>query len=415
MSGIETIVTYTLLFVALYFEIFLLVSFLEKRTGRKMSGAPSQGVSLPSTCIVVPCFNEEASIASTLSSLLAPHSPADKLEIIVIDDGSTDRTLEIARGFERACPEQSRRVRVFTKENGGKHTAMNLALANTEAELIGCLDADSIVEAYALTRIAQVFADKKVAAVTPGLHVWKPRTFLQHIQNVEYRLAVFNRFVFATLGALYVTPGPFSIFRTSVVRELGGWRHGHSTEDLEMALRLQAAGHLIGNAPGAAVYTLTPEGLVVLFRQRIRWTYGFLRHVGDYRHLFMSRSHGNLGLITLPAALISIVTALYFFMRIVWETVSAVLETYARVQLTGALPHPSFELFYVNTSAMWLLVVIATGIVFALICAGSRIGTGRHLPPAATPLFLFLYGFIAPVWLGIAVVRAMFKMGVNWR
>ena len=412
MSGIETIVTYTLLFVALYFEIFLLVSFLEKRTGRQVIRPKTQDAWLPSTCIVVPCFNEEASIGSTLSSLLALRYPADKLEVIVIDDGSSDKTLAIARTFETS-PQV--RVRVFTKENGGKHTAMNLALANTEAELIGCLDADSIVEADALTRIAQVFADKKVAAVTPGLHVWNPRTFLQHIQNVEYRLAVFNRFVFATLGALYITPGPFSIFRTSVIRELGGWRHGHSTEDLEMALRLQAAGHLIGNAPGAAVYTLTPEGLVGLFRQRIRWTYGFLRNAADYRHMLMSRSHGNLGLITLPAALISIVTALYFFMRIVWETVSSALETYARVQLTGAFPHPSFELFYVNTSAMWLLVVIATGIVFALICAGSRIGTGRHLPPAATPLFLFLYGFIAPVWLGIAVVRAMFKMGVNWR
>ena len=306
-------------------------------------------------------------------------------------------------------------IKLFRKENGGKHTAMNLALAETNAELIGCLDADSIVAADALTRIARVFANKEVAAVTPGLHVWKPKTLLQHMQNVEYRLSVFNRFVFAALGALYITPGPFSILRTSVVRELGGWRHGHSTEDMEMALRLQAAGHLIGNAPGAAVYTLTPEGLVSLFRQRIRWTYGFLRNAMDYRHMVLSRSHGNLGLIILPAALISIATALYFFMRIVWEVASSIFETYARVQLTGAFPQPSLELFYVNTSAMWLLVVVATVIIFGLICAGSRIGTGRHFPPAATPLFLFLYSFITPVWLGIAIVRVMFRMGVNWR
>src|SRR3989344_3009454 len=402
-------VMFALLFLSLFFEVFLLVSFLEKRFARVRAVMPDESA-LPGVAIVVPCYNEEHSLASTLRSLLALHYPKERLQILIIDDGSTDGSLRIAEEF-RADP----RVRIFSKENGGKHTAMNLALAQTNAELIGCLDADSVVAADALTRIARVFANKEVAAVTPGLHVWKPKTLLQHMQNVEYRLSVFNRFVFAALGALYITPGPFSIFRTSVVRELGGWRHGHSTEDMEMALRLQAAGHLIGNAPGAAVYTLTPEGLVGLFRQRIRWTYGFLRNAVDYRHMFMSRSHGNLGLITLPAALISIVTALYFFMRIVWETVSAVLETYARVQLTGALPHPSFELFYVNTSAMWLLVVIATGIVFALICAGSRIGTGRHLPPAATPLFLFLYGFIAPVWLGIAVVRAMFKMGVNWR
>jgi cellulose synthase/poly-beta-1,6-N-acetylglucosamine synthase-like glycosyltransferase len=403
-------ITYGVLFAALYFEVFLLLSFLEKRENdRKGTVAGSYA---PSVCVVVPCFNEEASIKRTLASLISLRYPAEKLEILVVDDGSTDGTLEMARAFENA---EAPRVRVFTKENGGKHTAMNMALAQTNAEFIGCLDADSFVAPDALSRMVRLFRNAKVAAVTPGLHVWKPRTFLQHMQNVEYRLAVFNRFVFAVLGSLYITPGPFSIFRTSVVRELGGWRHAHATEDMEMAMRLQEAGHLIGNAPRAAVYTITPESIRPLFRQRIRWTYGFLRNAFDYRHMLASRAHGNLGLIILPAAFVSIASALYFFVHIMWEAGNSAFQTYELFQLTGAFPHPSFEVFYINTSAMWILTMVAMILIFALVCMGSRLGTGRPVPPMATPFFLFLYGFIMPVWLAIAVVRAMLRTGVNWR
>lgn len=403
-------ITYAFLFVSLFFEVFLLVSFLERRYRRTGLTASAAAGALPSVAIAVPCFNEERTVALTLRSLLALDYPADRLRIIVVDDGSTDGTFAAASQFA-----SDPRVTIIRKENGGKHTAMNVALANTDAELIGCLDADSTVAPEALRRAVAVFADTRVSAVTPGIHVREPQTLLQHIQNVEYRLAIFNRFIFAALGSAFITPGPFSIFRTSIVKDLGGWRYAHSTEDMELALRMQVAGHIIANAPQAAVHTTTPRTIPKLFRQRVRWTYGFLRNAVDYRYMLGNRAYGNLGVIILPAALISIGTGIYFFLRLLFYTVQGIYDFAVRLYFSGVLPHLAFDPFFVNTSTMWFLIYAAVALIVILITAGSYIGTGSRRLPLSTPLFLAFYGFLVPLWLGTAVVRAAFKTDVRWR
>jgi cellulose synthase/poly-beta-1,6-N-acetylglucosamine synthase-like glycosyltransferase len=310
---------------------------------------------------------------------------------------------------------QAHQIKVFHKENGGKHTAMNVALAHTNADLIGCLDADSIVAPEALLRVVPVFDNAEVSAVTPGIHVKEARNVLQQMQKVEYRLSVFNRFMLAALGSAFITPGPFSIFRMSVVKELGGWRHGHSTEDMEMALRMQSHGFLIANAPGAVVYTGIPRTLRHLFRQRVRWTYGFLRNALDYRAMIGNRSYGNLGLLILPTALISIIAGIYFFVRIVYYLSLSLISEIVRIEVTGAWPHPVFSLFYINTSALWFLIYAAVALILILISAGTFIGTGKRTLPIGTPLFVLFYSFLVPLWLGTALVRALFKTGVRWR
>jgi len=401
-------VTYGLLFISLYFEVFLLVYFLERRF--TTPAANMSLATLPRAAIVVLFFNEEKGIAATLQSLLALEYPKEKLEIIVVDDGSTDTTLSIARQYA-----SDPRVRVFSKENGGKHTAMNYGLSHTSAELIGCLDADSIVDPRALERIAVVFANSRVAAVTPGIHAKETSNLLQHMQKVEYRLSLFNRFMLAALGSAFITPGPFSIFRTSVVRELGGWKHGHSTEDMEMALHMQQEGFLIANCPSAVVHTSTPLTLSKLFKQRVRWTYGFIRNAVDYRHMIGAQRYGNLGIFILPTALISIVTAIYSFLRIMLEFAQQFFDAYIRISVTNTFPMLNFDIFYFNTSAMWVLVWLAVGLILVLISAGGFIGTGSRKLPAGTPLFVLFYCFLVPLWLATAVFRATFKLGVRWR
>jgi cellulose synthase/poly-beta-1,6-N-acetylglucosamine synthase-like glycosyltransferase len=408
---VEATVTYSLLFISLYFEIFLLVAFLERGFAKPYVQTPIPTLTTyPSVAIVVPCYNEEKTLASTVASLLALQYQKEKLEVIIVDDGSKDSTLAIAKSFEKDA-----RVRVFHKENGGKHTAMNFGLTQTNAEFIGCLDADSIVASDALLRVIPVFADKQVAAVTPGIHTKEPTNMLQHMQKVEYRLSIFNRFMLAALGSAFITPGPFSIFRTSVVRELGAWRYGYSTEDMEMALRMQMAGYLIGNAPKAVVHTSTPRTFRHLFNQRVRWTYGWLRNAVDYRHMIGNRKYGNLGILILPCALISIGAAIYFFFRIAFELGQEIWHEIIKYEVTGVTPHLSFDLFYMNTSMMWFLVIVAVGLILVLVATGSFIGTGKRTLPAGTPLFVLFYSFLVPLWLGTAVVRAVFKTGVRWR
>lgn len=409
--GAGTLITYGLLFFSLYFEVFLLLTFIQRRFRTSSPIAARAPSRFPSVAIVVPCYNEERTVVGTMRSLLALEYPTDKMEIIAVDDGSTDGTLAALGQFETDA-----RVRVFSKENGGKHTAMNFALTQTSAELIGCLDADSVVAKDALMNIVPVFENTNISAVTPGIHVKEPQNALQHMQHVEYRLSIFNRFILAALGSAFITPGPFSFFRASVIRELGGWRYAHSTEDMEMALRMQAAGHQIANAPRAIVHTSTPATLPALFRQRVRWTYGWLRNAVDYKHILGNRKYGNLGLLVLPSAIISIAAGIFFFFRILVEGFSMLRDEIMRVYFSGVyMPSASFELFYINTSAMIFIVLVSVALILTLISAGSFIGTGSRRPPAATPLFLLFYSFLAPLWLSAAVVRAVFKTGVRWR
>lgn len=405
-------VMYVALFISLYFEVFMLVSFIQSKMNRGARRIVSfdELSHIPTVAIIVPCFNEAKTVAGTIQSLLALDYPRDMLEVIVVDDGSTDETLAVAQQFKF-----DPRVKVFHKDNGGKHSAMNFGLGTTQAELIGCLDADSIVDAGALKHIVPIFEYERVAAVTPGILIKKPETILQHMQNAEYRLSIFNRFTLSSLGSAFIAPGPFSIFRTAVVREAGGWRHGHSTEDLEIALRIQHMGYSIGNAPGAAVYTGTPRTVRALFRQRVRWTYGFLRNAIDYRHMFGNRSYGNLGLVVLPTALISIGIAIFFFVRVAYFAIREGMRLIQQAEILGVMPHFSFSLFYVNTSTLWFLIYVSVALVVVLISVGSLIGTGSRKPPVGTPLFVLFYSFLVPLWLSAAVIRAAFKTGVRWR
>jgi len=411
MAEAGTFITLGLLFLAFYFEVFLLVSFLERQFGLRGVAPAKKPVVFPKVAIVVPCFNEERTVGKSLLSLLALAYPKEKLEILVIDDGSADDTYEVALRYAN-----DPRVRVFRKENGGKHTALNFALARTDAELIGCLDADSMVDQHALERIVSGFENPRVAAVTPGIHVDAPRTLIQHLQYVEYRLSVFNRYAFAGLGSIFITPGPFSIFRASAIRDIGGWRHGHSTEDMELGLRLQSAGWTITNDPLATVYTKTPESLRTLIRQRVRWSYGFLKNVFDYRHMIGNPKYGNLGLIILPAALVSFGAGLYFAGRFFFYLTRSTADTASHYLATGIEPWQSFDpLFALNTSFLWITVYATVAMTVVLISLGTYLSTGKRYPPAATPIFLALYSFIVPLWLGIALVRAVLNTGVRWR
>lgn len=410
-ASIWMYVMYIFLFISIYFEVFMLLSFLNsRRRGAHISQEPLSYDELPTVAVIVPCFNEGKTVASTIESLLALEYPHEKIEIIVVDDGSRDNTLQVASTYKNDS-----RVRVFHKENGGKHTAMNYGLDHTDAYIIGCLDADSIVASDALQQIVPLFVNPKVAAVTPGILIKKPENTLQYMQHAEYSLSVFNRFTLASIGSMFITPGPFSFFRTQIVRSMGGWKHGYSTEDLEMAMRLQDARYLIANAPAATVYTGTPRTLMALFRQRVRWTYGFLRNSLEYRHMFGNRKYGNLGIIVLPTALISIGIAIFFFLRILYNIIKESSHILTRAEILGFSFDPSFDLFYVNTSAIWILIFFSVGIVVWLISFGSELGRGTRRLPLGTPLFVAFYSFLVPLWLMAAVVRATFKTGVKWR
>ena len=244
---------YTFVFLALYFEVFLIISFLEQRPGKKTPTLPKR---YPSVTIIVPCWNKEKTLGKTVESLLALTYPKEKLAILIVDDGSTDGTLAAAQAFT-----QNPQVKILSKKNeGSKYAVLNFGLAHSQSELFGCLDADSFVVPDALLEVVKKFeSDPAIAAVTPAMKVYHPHTFLELIQATEYMFGIFYRKMFDTIGAISVLPGPFSFYRREVFEVLGYFREAHHTEDMEMAFRLHEHGLKIVNAHTALCIPKSPQ------------------------------------------------------------------------------------------------------------------------------------------------------------
>ncbi len=407
--------TYPFLFLTIFFESFLLVTFMS--TPARASRSRKASDKTPKVAVIVPCWNEESTVAGTIESLLALEYPKEKLSIILVDDGSTDNTLvEMSRFAD------SPQVMILKKENGGKHTAVNMAIEHAkDAELIGCLDADSFVDPKALREILSCFDEEDVMAATASMSVHEPRTVMQRVQYVEYLLGIAMRHIFSASNSIYVTPGPFSFYRSQVFEKIGVFRHGHMTEDMEMALRMQRAGYRIENAIRARVYTKAPETLSKLFKQRIRWNTGFLRNVlYDYRDLVGNRSRGALGLIILPFALISMLFAIGMFgssiVQFVQNTLHSIVIT-SGIPIKYLITNHSISLFYLPYSTTFILAGILMAIIISLIIIGKRLsntaGHGTLVPNIV--LYVVIYTLISPLWLIWSVADVARGAKNTWR
>ena len=413
MVEIQTFILYCSLFITLFFEVFLLITYFEvkEELGWEDKYVGKNIKWFPTVTIIVPCFNEELTVESTISSLLNLDYPREKLSIIVVDDGSTDGTRSRLMQFKDCS-----RINLLWKKNGGKHTALNLALKLVESDLVGCLDADSFVNTNALKKIVPFFDNADIMAVTPSIKVYNPTTVLQYVQKVEYSWGIFLRRMLSSLGALYVTPGPFSIFRTKVFQELGGYRHAHHTEDLEMALRLQKNHYKIVNSHGAHVYTTTPLRFPTLFKQRVRWTYGFLNNVIDYKELFFNRKYGHIGLFILPIATSSIFSTLYLAARVLWNNLSSVSDTLTKFQIIGfSWKSPTFDWFFINTGVVPFLTLSAIILTFVILYLAIKLTDGKFTITRGIFYYLIIHVFIVPLWLAKAVFSTVFKRQISWK
>lgn len=393
------VLAYPFLFIAIFFESFILVTFLSKPARDARRRAPAAGA-FPRVAVIVPCYNEETTVAGTTESLLALDYPADKLEIILVDDGSSDATPNAMARFAA-----NSRVKIIRKENGGKHTALNAGIAATSAEIVGCLDADSFVDPAALKEIVPCFSNPRVAAATAAMSVHQPKSLLEHMQNAEYVFGITLRHAAASVNGLYVTPGPFSFYRRSIIDELGGFRHGYQTEDLEMALRIQKAGYAIENAPRARVYTKAPKTIFKLIKQRTRWTTGFMRNVlYDYRELLGNRRYGALGGLVLPIGLTAIASGILLFFIATYSLISHVITAVAvrqGIPLAYALAprFSSFDWFYLP-STMYILLGITTVLAsISMIVIGKKVSKTPMSLSFGVLSYLLLYGFVVPFWL----------------
>ncbi|MDQ6888061.1 MAG: glycosyltransferase [Gemmatimonadota bacterium] len=250
----------------------------------------------PSVSVIVPAYREEKVIVSTIASLVAQEY-GGPLEILVIDDGSPDRTADVAR---EAFGQHSR-VSIHRKDNGGKASALNFGLALATGEIVVCLDADTLFAPDTLRDLVAPLRDARVGAVAGNAKVGNRVNIVTRWQALEYVTSQnLDRRAFSLLNCITVVPGAVGAWRKDLVLEVGGFSEDTLAEDQDLTLEIRRRGYSIAYADRAIGYTEAPDTLRALARQRFRWSFGTLQCVYKNRDLLFRPRYGSLGFVALP-------------------------------------------------------------------------------------------------------------------
>jgi cellulose synthase/poly-beta-1,6-N-acetylglucosamine synthase-like glycosyltransferase/peptidoglycan/xylan/chitin deacetylase (PgdA/CDA1 family) len=245
--------------------------------------------------VVIPAHNEERVIAKTLDALLALRDAP--MEVIVVDDGSTDATGDIAAAFG---------VTVLRQPRGGKATALNLGLRRATGDVVVVLDADTVVAPGFLRAMLPHFADPAVGAVAGNVKVGNRRKLLGHLQAIEYIVSLnLDRRAQASLDVVTVVPGAAGAFRRRALIDVGGYPTDTLVEDMDLTVTLLRAGWRIPYEPRAHARTEAPERAGDVLRQRRRWAFGTLQVVAKHAGCLFDPDANRVGLIGLPWMVLS--------------------------------------------------------------------------------------------------------------
>lgn len=293
IAGLDHIVPWLLLiliFLVVWRAVFISVFSLMPHFGR----APRpwrHGVS-----IVIPAHNEAQNIAGTIRSVRdatsGPH------EIFIVDDGSTDDTVAIARRTALECGGD---IFCLRKENAGKASALNAALPFIKYDVMITMDGDSVIASEALSYLTAHFNDNTIGAVGGKVVVVPRPNPLSLIQDLEYTVGQnVEKRAFGRLGAIGVVPGALGAWRTRSVREVGGFSTDTLVEDQDLTYALHTKGLRVIYEPRARVFTEVPASTASFFKQRLRWMFGTMQCLWKYRHWTFSVSRPAFGFVLLP-------------------------------------------------------------------------------------------------------------------
>jgi peptidoglycan-N-acetylglucosamine deacetylase len=278
--------------------LFIGAAAVYDRVREKIYGKPAEVATYkPRVAVLIPAYNEEKVIERTVRAALNSSYP--NLRVIVIDDGSKDRTLEVARDAFREEAEAGQ-VLILSKRNSGKAEALNYGIEHLgDAELFVGIDADTIIAPDAIARLVPHFINPEVGAIAGNAKVGNRVNVWTRWQALEYITSQnFERRALDVLGAVSVVPGAIGAWRVSAVREAGGYHVDTVAEDADLTMALLRRGYRVEYEDMALAYTEAPTNANGLMRQRFRWSFGILQAV--YKHRKVVARKGALGWVALP-------------------------------------------------------------------------------------------------------------------
>lgn len=378
--------------VMIYSSVLWLTVFLRGRKHVYDNPTPKR---FPSITFLIPAYNGAKYIKKCLNSLLNLEYPKDKLKVIVIDDGSTDNTANIVRKYKN--------VKLIQQKRGGKAAALNNGLKYVDTEVVGCMDVDSYPSPSYLMKMIGHLENRGVSAVTPAMKISKTNSMLRKTQWVEYVTMIFLRKVFSLFNCEFVIPGPGGIYKTSILKKIGGFDEGNLTEDTEIGFRLHDHGYKIKNSINAFVYTIGPKNFKGLWKQRIRWYRGFLQNARKYSHMIARPKYGNLGLFLLPMNLfwVFIFAFMFFTQLYLWtHNASIFMIDWSHIGFAMMPVHVNLSNFidvYTFFALMFLSIAMLL-LGFSLTYSGEKTNLRERVK--CYLVFFFVYPFlISTFWL----------------
>ncbi len=345
--------------------IFIGAAAVYDRVREKIFGKPAEVSSYkPKVAVLIPAYNEEKVIERTVRAALNSNYP--NLRVIVIDDGSKDRTLEVARKAF-AGEAAAGKVLILGKANSGKAEALNFGIEHIgDAELFVGIDADTVIASDAIARLVPHFINPKVGAIAGNAKVGNRVNLWTRWQALEYITSQnFERRALDVLGAVSVVPGAIGAWRVSAVREAGGYHTDTVAEDADLTMALLRMGYRVEYEDMALAYTEAPTNANGLMRQRFRWSFGILQAVYKHRGVFARK--GALGWVALPnivifQILLPLVSPLIDIMFVV-GTLWYYIQKYFHPDSTDPASFHKLVLFFF---AFLVIDFLASAIAFAL-------------------------------------------------
>ncbi|CAN5593226.1 glycosyltransferase [soil metagenome] len=277
----------------------ILAGIQKQRESKQLPPVFANGVEKPMVSIVVPAYNEEINAVRTVNSLLKQDYP--NLQVVFVDDGSKDATYaRVNEAFKDIAS-----VKVYSKVNGGKASALNVGIQKAESEFVVCIDADTQLKMDAVTKLMQHFTSEKVAAVAGNVKVGNEVNMITKWQSIEYITSQnFDRRAFDLLDCITVVPGAIGAFRKAAVIEAGGLTSDTLAEDCDLTMRLHRIGYEVRNCNDAISYTEAPETMRQFMKQRFRWSFGVMQCFWKHRDAVFNPKYKNFGMIAMPNILV---------------------------------------------------------------------------------------------------------------
>lgn len=411
---VDLLPVFAISFVGIYLNVWFLLVTLEKMGKQAGSGMIKAARRLPKISVLVPAHNEAESISRTLRSIFKVDYPKNKMEVIVVDNASTDNTAEIAKKFPRA--------KVYKIKKKGKSFALEKGFSVSKGSVIGILDADTEVSRNALKKMVAHFEDPEVGAVTNLIRVDRKRGLIEKFQHIEYAVSALSKKLLSMLDALYITPGTLSLIRREAVKKIG-FSNDTLTEDMDFALSLIKKNYKIFHCLDVEVKTIIPKSLGEWARQRIRWYRGYIENMVKHRDLIFNNRHVVLGWFVLPisgllAIGIGVFTTAALFGDYGYSVALGIanfsyLSLAEQVTLLQAFTPSVMNIVY-NPYAMFLFVLVFFTSMAVVMYATKIVKGVSRRELLLVPFYMLMYYTLIMVYWFVSAMYEVFRWGKRW-